>query len=95
MLKNAFYIMLKLFFGSRTISPKKVALSPETNRNPNPNRGGLSSGAIVLIPLFSFLKYLYFCPDFVEKRIDKKPKLIFKIYDVAAWITNNCNTYIV
>ena len=36
--------------------------------------------------LFSFLKYLHFCPDFfgyIEKWLDKKGKFNFKIYDVT------------
>ena len=98
MLKNTFYIMLKLFFSSRTISPRKVALSSKTNPNPNPNRGGTflrgncPDTAFFVLEIFTFLSRFF---DYVEKRIDKKPKLIFKIYDVAAWITNNCNTYLV
>ena len=35
--------------------------------------------------LFSFQRYLHFCSDFfghVEKRVDKKAKVNFKIYDV-------------
>ena len=30
----------------------------------------------------------------VEKRLDQKDEVNFKIYDVTAWETNNCNTYI-
>ena len=38
-----------------------------------------------------------FCPDFfglVGKRLDKKVKVNFKIYDVTDWKTNNYNTHI-
>ena len=38
--------------------------------------------------LFSFWKYLNFCPDFfsyVGKRLDEKVKFNFKVYDVANW----------
>ena len=48
--------------------------------------------------LLSFLRYLNFVVIFwlyVEKRPDKKSKLKFKIFDVADWIANNFNTYIV
>ena len=30
----------------------------------------------------------------VEKRLDKKAKVNFKIYDITDWTTNNCNTHI-
>ena len=45
----------------------------------------------------SFSRYLTFCLDLfgrVAKRLDWKDKVHFKIYDVAAWLTNNCNTHI-
>ena len=28
------------------------------------------------------------------KKLDKKPKVNIKIYDVTTWLTNNCNTHI-
>ena len=30
----------------------------------------------------------------VEKRLDQKDNVNFKIYDVTAWLINNCNTHI-
>ena len=36
-----------------------------------------------------FLRYLNFCPDIfahVEKRLDQKPKVYLKVYDVKAWL---------
>ena len=30
----------------------------------------------------------------VSTRLDLKDKVSFKLYDVTAWLTNNCNTYI-
>ena len=47
--------------------------------------------------LFSFLRYLQFCPDFfcyIGKQLDKKTKVNFRIYDVTNWNTNNCNKHI-
>ena len=41
-----------------------------------------------------FILYLNFCLDFfgnVEKRLDKKTKFNFKIYDVTDCATNNNN----
>ena len=40
------------------------------------------------LKLFFFLRYLNFCPKFsgnVEKQLDKRAKIIFKIYDVRNW----------
>ena len=57
----------------------------------------MMKNAISSWKLFPFLRYLNFCPDFfghVEKRLDKKVKVYFKIYDVINWETNNYNTYI-
>ena len=45
----------------------------------------------------SFLKYLIFCPKFfghVEIRLDKKAKIIFKIYDAIKLEVNDYNTHI-
>ena len=45
---------------------------------------------------FSFLRFLKFCPyflDHVGKRFDKKAKGYFKIYDVTDWTANNFNTH--
>ena len=46
---------------------------------------------------FSFLRYLGFCLDFcghVEKRLDKKAKVNFRIYDIRDCITNIYIKYI-
>ena len=32
-------------------------------------------------------------PNTLEKLLDKKDMVNFKIYDLKAWETNNCNTY--
>ena len=43
------------------------------------------------------LKILKFFLDFLgmsEKRLDKKDRINFEIYDVTAWLTKNYNTYI-
>ena len=42
--------------------------------------------------LFSFLRYLNFCTDFLchaGKRLDKKAKVNFEIYDATYWIKNH------
>ena len=47
--------------------------------------------------LFSFSRYLSFCLEFLvmyQKGLIKKIKVNFKFYDVAASLTNNCNTHI-
>ena len=40
------------------------------------------------------LTFLYCISGFVEKRLDKKAMVNFKIHDVTAWITNLCNIHI-
>ena len=40
---------------------------------------------------FTFLSWLF---GYVEKRLDKKAKIKFKICDVTDWTSNNYNTYI-
>ena len=43
---------------------------------------------------FLFLRYLNFCLNFfghVGKRLDKKAKVYFRIYDVINREANNCN----
>ena len=50
-----------------------------------------------ILKLFSFLRYLNFCPDFsdyVGKRLDKKAKVNFKIYDITDGKANNHNKHI-
>ena len=52
---------------------------------------------ISLQKLFSFLRYLNFCPEFyahVGKGLDKKAKVILKMYDVIKCETINYNTHI-
>ena len=47
--------------------------------------------------LFSFLRYLNFCPDLfghAEKLLDKKAKVNLKIYKVTNRETNNYNTHL-
>ena len=46
--------------------------------------------ALFILMIFKFLSWL-FCH--VEKRLDKKDKVNFKIYDVTTWFTNSYNTY--
>ena len=43
--------------------------------------------------------FTFFCPGFlviydIEKRLDKKTKVNFKIYDVTEWLTTNYNIHI-
>ena len=46
---------------------------------------------IFFIKMFDFLFCLL---GYVEKQLDQKDKDNFKIYDVATWGTNNCNTLV-
>ena len=44
-----------------------------------------------VLKIFKFLSLLF---GHVRKRLDKKDKVDFRIYDVATWGTNNYNTHI-
>ena len=46
---------------------------------------------LFVLEILTFLSWLF---GYVEKRVDKKAMVIFRIYDVTDWITNNCNTHI-
>ena len=47
--------------------------------------------ALFVYEIFTFLTWLF---GYVEKRLDKKAMLNFKISDVTDWATNNDNTHI-
>ena len=50
-----------------------------------------TSKALFVLKIFKFLSWLF---EHVAKRLDKKEKVNFKLYDVLAWLTNNCNKHI-
>ena len=47
---------------------------------------------LCVLKIFTFLSRLF---GYAEKRLDKKAKNNFKIYDVTDWTAINYNTYIV
>ena len=47
--------------------------------------------ALFVYEIFTFLTWLF---GYVEKRLDKKAMLNFKISDATDLATNNCNTHI-
>ena len=47
--------------------------------------------AIFILEIFKFLFWLF---GHVGKRLDKKPKINSKIYDVTNWVTDSYDTYI-
>ena len=47
--------------------------------------------ALFIPDIFTFLSWIF---DYVEKRLDKKAMVNFKIYDVEDWVTNNYNIHI-
>ena len=48
--------------------------------------------ALSALEIFTFLPRHFV---YVEKRLDKKVMVYFKIYDVTDWITDNYNTHII
>ena len=47
--------------------------------------------ALFVLEIFTFLSQLF---GYVEKRLDKKAMVDFKISDAIDWTTNNYNTHI-
>ena len=47
--------------------------------------------ALFVLKIFKFLSWL---SGHVEQRLDQKDKVNFTIYDITAWLINNCNKYI-
>ena len=47
--------------------------------------------ALFILEIVIFLPWLF---SYVEKQLDKKVKVNFKIYDITDWETNNYNTHI-
>ena len=47
--------------------------------------------ALFILKIFKFLSWLF---GHVGRWYDKKDKIHFKFYDITAWLTNNCHTYI-
>ena len=47
--------------------------------------------ALFVLDIFTFLSRVF---GYVEKRLDKKAMVNYKIYDVTDWTTNNYNTHI-
>ena len=41
--------------------------------------------------IFKFLSWIF---GHVEKQLDQKDKVNFKIYNATTWVTENCNTYV-
>ena len=47
--------------------------------------------ALFVLDIFTFLSWVF---GYVEKRLDKKAMVNFKIYDVTDWTTNIYNIHI-
>ena len=47
--------------------------------------------ALFVLQIFTFLYGLF---GYVEKRLDKKAMVSFKVYDVTDWTANDCNIHI-
>ena len=52
----------------------------------------LTLKALSVLKIFKFVSWL---SDHVEKRLDQKDKVNFRIYEVISWLINNCNTHVV
>ena len=47
--------------------------------------------ALLIFEILTFTSWLF---GYVEKRLDKKAMVNFKVYDVTDWTTNDHNTHI-
>ena len=47
--------------------------------------------AVLIFEILTFTSWLF---GYVEKRLDKKAMVNFKVYDVTDWTTNDHNTHI-
>ena len=47
--------------------------------------------ALFILEIFTLLSWLF---GYVEKRLNKKVVINFKVYDITDWTKNNYNTYI-
>ena len=47
--------------------------------------------ALTIVKITKFLSWLF---DHVEKRLDLRDKVNFKMYDITIWETNNYNAHV-
>ena len=73
------------------LSGLRQFLSTESPLKMMKNAFYFTSKALFILKIFKFLSWLF---GHVAKRLDKKVKVVFKFYDVTAWLTNNRTTYI-
>ena len=73
------------------LSSLRQFLTTETSLKMMTNALYFMLKALFVFEIFAFLSWSF---GYVEKRLDKEAKVNFKIYDVTAWTTNNCNTLI-
>ena len=75
----------------RALSGLRQFLATESPLKMMKNAFRLTSKAFFVIKIFKFSSRLL---GHASKRLDQKDKINFKIYDVTAWLTNNCDTHI-
>ena len=73
------------------LSGLKQFLAAESPLKMMKNDFCFTSKALLVLKIFKFLSRLF---GHIVKRLDKSDKNNFKFYDVADWLTNNCNTNI-
>ena len=92
----------KIYYGAKYFHFIEVELSHPKKIvfiyfNENPLKMMKNAFYLMLKPFFvlGIIMFLFSLFGDVEKQLDKKAKLNFKIFDVTDWTINNYNTYIV
>ena len=74
-----------------TLSGLRHCLTTESSLKMNKKAFYFTMKVLFVLKIFRFLSQPF---GFVEKQLDQKDKVYFKIYDVRTWSKNNCNTHI-
>ena len=82
------YLTLKF---ELSLSKKKIICVNESPLKMMKNTFSSLLKALFVLKKLQFLSSLFGC---VEKRLDKKANVNFKIHDITDWTANNYNTYI-
>ena len=73
------------------LSGLKQSLSTKSPLKMMENAFHFTLTTLFVLKMFKFLSWLF---RHVEKWLDSKDKVNFKIYDITTWLTNNWNTQI-
>ena len=87
----SFKINLVLYFGFKSALSDLRQFLAESLLKLMKNAFHFNSKALFVLKILTFLSWLFV---HAAKRLNYKDKVNFKIYDVTAWLTDNCDTHI-